>query len=286
MQAPLFSIIVTSYNREKYIAETLDSILSQSFSNYELILVDDCSTDETFKIAKSYKNKFNKITFHQNAKNIGQFNNRNFGASLAKGEYILYVDSDDSIKNGTLTYLDDVVSKYKDVGFFLVNKMQNINGCIMLSPQEAYRHHFFKKSILHIGPGGTLVKRILFEKNNGFPTRYGAVGDMYYNLFNASNTDIVLLDFDFLNYRRHDNQELNKAYDYLIYGYLYFLDILSLPNLPLAKNECKSLINKSKRRFIFNAFHYALKNRSPKVLIDTFRSVRFTFSDFIIALYA
>jgi glycosyltransferase involved in cell wall biosynthesis len=286
MQAPLFSIIVTSYNREKYIAETLDSILSQSFAAYELILVDDCSTDETFQIAKSYKNKFKKIVFHQNEKNIGQFTNRNFGASLAKGEYILYVDSDDTIKDGTLSYLYDIVSTYKNVDFFLVNKLPNINGCLKLSPQESYRHHFFKKSILHIGPGGTLIKRILFEKNNGFPTCYGAVGDMYYNLFNASNSDIVLLDFDFLNYRRHDNQELNKAYDYLIYGYLYFIDILSLPNLPLAKKECKSLINKAKRRFIFNAFNYAIKNRSQKVLIDSFKSVRFSFSDFIIALYA
>lgn len=286
MQVPLFSIIVTSYNREKYIAEALDSILSQSFLDYELILIDDCSSDKTFQIALTYKNKFDNFTFHQNEKNIGQFKNRNLGARLARGEYILYVDSDDTIKVGTLNYLNDIVSKYRDIGFFLIGKSQNINECIKLSPQEAYRHHFFKKSILHIGPGGTLIKRKLFEKNNGFPTCYGAVGDMYYNLYNASNSDIVLLDFDFLNYRRHDNQELNKAYDYLIYGHLYFHDILSLPNLPLTKKECKSLINKSKRRFIFNAFQFALKNRSPKVLIDLFRSVRFSFSDFIIALYA
>ena len=286
MQTPLFSIIVTSYNREKYIAETLDSILSQSFSDYELILVDDCSTDETFQIANSYKHKFNKTIFHQNEKNIGQFNNRNFGASFAEGEYILYVDSDDTIKDQTLSYLNDVVSKYKDVNFFLVNKLQNINGCIKLSPQESYRHHFFKKSILHIGPGGTLIKRVLFEKNNGFPDCYGAVGDMYYNLIAAANSDILLLDFDYLNYRRHADQEINKHYEYLIYGYKYFNDILSMPSSPLPERERKSLINKSKRRFLINCIRYAFKVRSLKIIPTSMKQVGFTYSDFLIAFIA
>lgn len=286
MQVPLFSIIVTSFNREKFIAETLDSISSQSFLNYELILVDDCSTDETYEIALSFKNQFTSAVFFKNGKNIGQFKNRNFAASLAKGDFILYVDSDDSLKDGSLSYLSQVVSKNKDVDFFLINKIPNTIECIRLSPQEAYTHHFYKKSILHIGPGGTLIKRTLFDKINGFPTCYGAVGDMYYNLMAAANSNIILLDFDFLNYRRHPDQEINKHYDYLIYGYKYFIDILSIPSSPLVERERKRLINKSKRRFLINCFTYAFNVRSLKIIPLAIKEVGFSYSDFFIALVA
>jgi glycosyltransferase involved in cell wall biosynthesis len=286
MQVPLFSIIVTSYNREKYIAETLDSILSQSISNYELILVDDCSIDETYEIALSFKNQFTSAVFFKNEKNIGQFKNRNFAASLATGDFFLYVDSDDTIKDGSLSYLSQVVSKYKDVDFFLINKIPNTIECMRLSPQEAYNHHFYKKSILHIGPGGTLIKRSLFYKINGFPICYGAVGDLYYNLMAAANSNILLLDFDFLNYRRHPDQEINKHYDYLIYGYKYFIDILSMPSSPLVERERKRLVNKSKRRFLINCFRYAFKVRSLKIIPSSMKKVGFSFSDIFIALIA
>ncbi len=286
MQTPLFSIIVTSFNREKYIAETLDSILSQSFSNYELILVDDCSTDKTFEIALSFKSKFINAVFFKNEKNIGQFKNRNLAASIAKGNFILYVDSDDTIKEGTLSYLNQVLSKNTDVGFFIINKHTDAKGCIRLSPSDAYNYHFYNKSILHIGPGGSIIKRNLFEKINGFPTCYGAVGDMYYNLMAASKTDIVLLDFDYLNYRRHPDQEINKHYEYLIYGYKYFIDILSIPSSPLIEKKRKRLINKSKRRFLINCFRYALSIRSFKIIPLSMKKVGFSYSDFLIALVA
>lgn len=286
MQGPLFSIIVTSFNREKFIAETLESISCQSFSNYELVLVDDCSTDKTYEIALSFKNRFDNAIFLKNEKNIGQFKNRNFAASLAKGDFILYVDSDDTIKEGTLSYLSQVVSKNKGISFFLINKNPDANACVRLSPQDAYNHHFYHKSILHIGPGGTLINRNLFEKINGFPTCYGAVGDMYYNLMAAANSDIILLDFDFLNYRRHPDQEINKHYEYLIYAYKYFIDILSLPSSPLVEKKRKDLINKSKRRFLINCFRYALSVRSLRIIPISMKKVGFSFSDFFIALVA
>jgi glycosyltransferase involved in cell wall biosynthesis len=286
MSIPVFSIIVTSYNREQYIQETLESILSQSYQDYELIVCDDCSSDSTFEIALSYQSKFSNVQFHRNTENLGQFPNRNRATKLAKGNYILFVDSDDTIKEGTLEYLSRIVNTYSDVDFFIISKMPSSNGCMQLNSNEAYRFHFYEKSILHIGPGGTLISRKLFERIGGFPVCYGVAGDMYYNLIAAAYSDVLLLDFDYLNYRRHAGQEINKAYEYLIYGYLYFKDVLSRHDSPLLERERTKLIDKSKRRFLLNAITYAFKKRSYNVLITAFRAVDYRFSDFLKALIA
>jgi glycosyltransferase involved in cell wall biosynthesis len=286
MSVPIFSIIITSYNREQYIQETLESILSQSYQDFELIVCDDHSADSTFDIALSYKSKFKNIQLHQNKENIGQFPNRNKAAKLATGQYILFVDSDDTLKDGTLEYLFRIVNRYTDIDFFLINKSTSDIECRRFTSNEAYRYHFFKKSILHIGPGGTIISRKLFERIGGFPLCYGVAGDMYYNLHAASYSDIILLDFDFLNYRRHAGQEINKAYEYLIYGYLYFNDILSRQDIPLLESEKKLLIDKSKRRFLINCLSYAIKKRSIRVFRKAFNAVDFHFSDFLKALVA
>lgn len=286
MSVPFFSIIVTSYNREQYIQETLESILLQGYKDYELILLDDCSSDSTFKIAASYQSKFNNVQIHKNAENLGQFPNRNKAARLATGKYILFVDSDDTIKDGTLEYLSRIVSAYNNIDFFVINKMSSPNGCKQFSPNEAYRFHFFERSILHIGPGGTLISRKLFERIGGFPVCYGVAGDMYYNLLAAAHSDVLLLDFDFLNYRIHAGQEINKGYEYLIYGYLYFKDVLSRSDVPLLESEKIMLIDKSKRRFLLNTISYAFKKQSFTVMKKALMEVDFRFSDFLKALIA
>lgn len=286
MSVPFFSIIVTSYNREQYIQETLESILLQGYKDYELILLDDCSSDSTFKIAASYQSKFNNVQIHKNAENLGQFPNRNKAARLATGKYILFVDSDDTIKDCTLEYLSRIVSAYNNIDFFVINKMSSPNGCKQFSPNEAYRFHFFERSILHIGPGGTLISRKLFERIGGFPVCYGVAGDMYYNLLAAAHSDVLLLDFDFLNYRIHAGQEINKGYEYLIYGYLYFKDVLSRSDVPLLESEKIMLIDKSKRRFLLNTISYAFKKQSFTVMKKALMEVDFRFSDFLKALIA
>ncbi len=286
MSVPFFSIIVTSYNREQYIQDALESILLQGYQDYELILLDDCSSDSTFEIAASYQSKFNNVQIHKNAENLGQFPNRNKAASLATGNYILFVDSDDTIKDGTLEYLSRIVSAHNNIDFFVINKMSSPNGCKQLSPNEAYRFHFFERSILHIGPGGTLISRKLFERIGGFPVCYGVAGDMYYNLLAAAHSDVLLLDFDFLNYRIHAGQEINKGYEYLIYGYLYFKDVLSRSDVPLLESEKIMLIDKSKRRFLLNTISYAFKTRSFTVMKKALMEVDFRFSDFLKALIA
>ena len=101
---PKISIIIPMYNTEKYIAQCLESILNQTFNDYEVIVIDDCSTDDSIKIVESMKNKFeNKLQLVKMKKNNSSpAYPRNEGLKLAKGDYIFFVDSDDMIIDSAL----------------------------------------------------------------------------------------------------------------------------------------------------------------------------------------
>ncbi len=92
---PFFSVIIPVYNCESTISLTLDSVLEQSINDYELIVIDDCSTDDTIHIINSYKDRFDNIRIIENQENIGVANSRNKGIQLATGKYIAFLDGDD-----------------------------------------------------------------------------------------------------------------------------------------------------------------------------------------------
>lgn len=90
---PKISVIMPAYNTEKYIGEAIESILNQTFSDFEFIIIDDRSSDGTVDVVKSYND--NRIRFHQNEKNMGVAATLNRGLDLATGDYIARMDSDD-----------------------------------------------------------------------------------------------------------------------------------------------------------------------------------------------
>lgn len=105
-----FSIIVPVYNVEKYIKDCLDSILNQSYDNFEVIVVNDGSTDKSKEIVEQYKDKRIKL---YNKENTGVADTRNFGINQCTGEYFIFVDSDDTINKDLLTTLKNVLDKEK-----------------------------------------------------------------------------------------------------------------------------------------------------------------------------
>lgn len=125
----IFSIIVPIYNCEKYISKTIDSVLGLNFDNFELILVDDGSVDNTSNICLGYSDS--RIKYYKK-ENGGVSSARNFGLSKASGDYIVFLDSDDSLEHNCLdTYLE--IMEYSDFvisGYNCVdmngNKMEHI----------------------------------------------------------------------------------------------------------------------------------------------------------------
>ncbi|MGB1104680.1 MAG: glycosyltransferase family 2 protein [Crocinitomicaceae bacterium] len=91
---PLISIIVPVYNTEKYIDETIQSVVDQTYENWELILVDDGSIDHSKDIITEWTKKDNRIHYHYK-ENGGQASARNLGIALSKGAYIAFLDADD-----------------------------------------------------------------------------------------------------------------------------------------------------------------------------------------------
>ena len=108
----LISVIIPVYNVENYLAQSVESILKQSFENFEIILVDDGSTDSSGRICDEYVEKDERIAaIHQ--KNGGLSAARNSGLSEAEGKYVYFLDSDDYIANNTLETLVEIAEKAK-----------------------------------------------------------------------------------------------------------------------------------------------------------------------------
>lgn len=118
------SFIIPVYNTEKYLSKCLDSIINQDFDDYEIILVDDGSTDNSGKICEEYVNKYDNIqVYHKN--NEGQLMSRIFGLKKAKGDYCWFVDSDDYILEGAIKLLFNKVTQYNPDMILFGNKSKS-----------------------------------------------------------------------------------------------------------------------------------------------------------------
>lgn len=111
MKKTLFSIIVTVYNKERVLKETLDSIAKQTCHDYECIIIDDGSTDNSINIAKKYCEGYSNFNlFEYQNEGIGTARNR--GIDNASGTYIIFVDGDDIIEGDLLETLEDYINNY------------------------------------------------------------------------------------------------------------------------------------------------------------------------------
>lgn len=92
---PLVSIIMPAYNSEKYITDSINSVIAQTYKNWELIIIDDCSIDDTARIASEFQINEPRIYLYKNRYNCGVSETRNFGISIANAQWIAFLDSDD-----------------------------------------------------------------------------------------------------------------------------------------------------------------------------------------------
>jgi len=99
---PIISIIVPSYNKELYISETIFSVINQTYPYWELLIIDDASTDGTNDIVTTIKQMDSRIIFHVNEANKGANFSRNYGLKKAKGKFIVFLDADDILEQTCL----------------------------------------------------------------------------------------------------------------------------------------------------------------------------------------
>lgn len=113
----LISIVLPVYNGEKYLRESIDSVLAQTYKNWELLIVDDCSTDSSAAIAKEYASKDRRIYYYRNENNLRLPRNLNKGFRLAKGDYLTWTSDDNKFKPMALEKMYDALKNNQDAQF-------------------------------------------------------------------------------------------------------------------------------------------------------------------------
>lgn len=126
---PKISIITPCFNCEKFISETIESVLKQTYTNFEMIIVDDASTDKSFDIIKEYALKDSRIKYFQNQQNSGAYYSRNFAIKNATGDYIAFLDSDDiwdesKIKT-QIEFMENNNCDFSYTSYELIDEMSN-----------------------------------------------------------------------------------------------------------------------------------------------------------------
>lgn len=216
VDVPLVSVLMTSFNREKYIGFAIESILSSTYKDFELIIVDDASTDSTVAKAREYAEKDNRIKLYINERNLGDYPNRNKAASLARGKYLKYVDSDDYIYPNGLEILIHSMEQFPDAGYGLCSLIPDKGRPFpfMLSPREAYEYHFFGPGLFHKGPLTSIFLRAAFEAIGGFkPGRMIGDTDLWHRI--GLHYPTVLMQDGIVWQRRHTQQELALQHEYI-----------------------------------------------------------------------
>lgn len=284
MENPLISVLMTAYNREQFIAEAIESVLVSTYKNLELIIVDDCSGDNTVCIAKLFEQNDSRIRVYVNEHNLGDYGNRNMAALYATGEYLMYVDSDDMLFVDGIEKCVGVMQQYSESSFGMRIFYKDC-APYEITSETAIRTHFFEEPMLCIGPGGTIIKRSFFEQIYHYPVKYGPANDMYFNLKAACHSSMVMIPFDFLFYRRHEGQEINNQYSYLYNNYIYLNDALKELPLRLSKAQLYWLNAKNKRRFLVNITKYFFSTFNLPKTIKALKLTSFGFKDVLLALF-
>lgn len=283
---PLVSIIMTAYNREKYIAEAIESVLASTYTNFELIIVDDCSIDNTVSIAKKYELKDDRIRVYFNEKNLSDYSNRNKASEYAKGKYIKYQDSDDVIYPHGLKIMVNSMELFPDAGMGF-SPYRHINSLLpfLLNSVETYREHFFKGGLLYNGPTGAIYKRDFFERIGKFDADYNVAADYDFNLKAAMNDPVVIFHRDLVWWRQHEEQEINLKFDqYESLNFRINDYYLHHSDCPLSISERKIAFDNAKNLLTRNVLLSIGKTGIGKSF-DKFKSYQIGFADLILSTF-
>lgn len=204
MTAPLVSIVTTSYNRAGFIGSTIESVLAQDYPDFEYLVVEDCSPDDSLAVARRYEGD-PRLTVVANERNLGDYGNRNKALGLARGKYIKFVDCDDILYPHCLGAMLEVAERAPDAGVvFATRERPPWRYPVRLAPEEVYRMHFTVGGVLHQGPLSSLLRRDAVLAVGGFPEIY--TGDVACWLNLAREFPVVLTGGGLFWWREHAGQ--------------------------------------------------------------------------------
>lgn len=265
---PLVSVLMTAYNREKYIAAAIESVVQSTYPNWELIITDDRSTDRTVEIARDFAAADPRIKVYVNDINLGDYPNRNKAASYASGKYLKYVDADDYIYPTGLQVLVSMMEANPQAGWGLCSFQQVIPQPypLLLQPREAYLHNFFGPGLFHKAPLSSILKKDVFDAVGGFqPLRM--IGDFEMWLRLALSYPVLLMPDGIVWYRIHGEQEIKSRLDFLVDYRKIEKAYLNHKSCPLNEDEVRTVLSRQKKDTYKRLLRSLLRSRRKEVKV-------------------
>ncbi len=209
---PVISLLMPAYDRQDYIAPSIESVLAQTYGDWELIIVDDCSHDDTVQVAKSYEARDSRIRVVACDANLGQFANRNRALKYARGPLVKFHDSDDILYPHCLATMASILESEPAADFALTSGWNWPGGpCpMLLTPRLLYQREFLGSGIFFAGPSCGLFRRHVFDAVGGFP-ELGVGSDSIFWLRTCAKFSAVLTPADLFWYRVHPDQEFQST---------------------------------------------------------------------------
>jgi glycosyltransferase involved in cell wall biosynthesis len=211
---PLISVILSVYNCEQYVEESINSILNQSFNDFELIIIDDASRDKSSQICQSLASKDPRIIFIQNKRNLGGCETLNVGLKYAHGKYIARQDNDDWSYPFRLQKQFDFMEANPDVGI-LGGNMELINESGKLIGHRHYHQHNeeIRKHIFRYSPFShplTIFRKSALDRYGHYNHEYAPADDYELYLRIGQSFKFANLPMTLMRYRILPNSLTNS----------------------------------------------------------------------------
>lgn len=288
MAFPTVSILTTSYNCGNYLADCIESILASTYQDWELLIVDDHSTDGSVAIAQSYAAKDSRIKVFVNERNLGDYPNRNRAASLANGNYLKYVDADDMLYKHALEIMVESMEKFPEAALGLSDKDPKDHKLypIFYTPAQTYENHFLNDESLGVGPSSVLIKREIFERLGGFSGKR-FVGDTEFWLKVCSIYSLVIIQSGIVFKRMRSDQEFglgHSNHEYTLLDYTVSKSALSSINCPLTPERREIALKWIEYRFCRNIINIMFIRYRVRVGMALFKKSKVSIFSLILSL--
>jgi glycosyltransferase involved in cell wall biosynthesis len=209
MESPLVTIITVTYNSSAYVRDAIESVLAQQYTNFEYIIGDDSSTDNTWEIIQSYSDS--RIRAYRNDSNLREYPNRNKAIAMATGKYLIFIDGDDVIYPHGLEFMVRMIESFPDSAMAIMRKYHpKLIYPVEVTPHDLFVAEYFDKSLLDIAFTNTFFNTAILKQEGGLPTDYIS-GDTYIRLKIARSRSCVLISDSLTWWRMTPGQATLKA---------------------------------------------------------------------------
>lgn len=283
---PLFTVATITYNSGKWVRQSIESVLHSSYTDFEYIILDDCSSDDTWQIVQEYQDS--RIKAYRNEQNIREYPNRNKVLQQAKGRFILYIDGDDILYKHTLRNLAEYIEAFPEAEM-IWGVLSPLNKYAVLpylfEPVQTLQLIYdYSNYVGVIGFTETLFSVKALHKAGGFSNKF-AIGDIYIRKKLALTCKVLFVPLGFGYWRSTPGQassKLGENFRSTIEGMEIDLLILKDINNPLPNAIKSKLEGFLKSTFIRRTIKTILFKVQPIKFLQILNQLGFSYNDYIL----